>query len=137
MGLRAVLDTNFLISALVFPEGTPEAVYRLAIERRIELVTSPSLLAELGRVLAERLGWDPSMAELAVAQVARIGTVVRPVREIHVVKGDPADDRVLEAADEAGADVVVSGDRHLLRLQEWQGIRIVRAAELLDELGTS
>ena len=135
--MRAVLDTNILISALIFPGGTPEAVYRLPIERRIELVTSPSLLAELGRILAEKFGWDPSMAELAVAQVARIGTVVRPAREIHVVKDDPADDRVLEAADEAGADVVVSRDRHLPRLREWRGIRIVRAAELLDELGTS
>jgi putative PIN family toxin of toxin-antitoxin system len=49
--VRAVLDTNVLISAFVFPGGTPEAVYRLALEGQLEIGTSRSLLAEFGRVL--------------------------------------------------------------------------------------
>ncbi|HEX6231381.1 MAG TPA: putative toxin-antitoxin system toxin component, PIN family [Actinomycetota bacterium] len=132
--MRAVLDTNILISAFVFPGGPPEAVYRLAIERRIELVTSPDILAEFGRILLEKFDWDPTKVELAVAQVARTGTVVRPAEVVRVIAEDPEDDRILEAARAAGAEVVVSGDRHLLRLGEWQGIRILRAAGLLDEL---
>jgi putative PIN family toxin of toxin-antitoxin system len=133
--LRAVLDTNILISAFVFPGGAPEAVYRAALEGRFELVTSPPLLAELGRVLGAKFGWEGSMAEAAVAQVARIGTVVRPRRAVSVIEQDPADDRVLEAAAEGEADVIVSGDRHLLQLRRWQGVRIVRAVALLDEIG--
>ena len=133
--MRAVLDTNILISAFVFPGGAPEAVYRAALEGRFELVTSPPLLAELGRVLGAKLGWEGSMAEAAVAQVARIGTVVRPRRAVSVIEQDPADDRVLEAAAEGEADVIVSGDRHLLQLRRWQGVRIVRAVALLDEIG--
>lgn len=133
--MKVVLDTNILISAFVFPGGTPEAIYRLAIEAQLELVTSPALLAEFHRILVEKFGWEAPMADLAVAQVARIGTVVRPPRQIRVVTDDPADDRVLEAAGEGRAEVVVSGDRHLLRLRAWRGIRIVTAAALLDELG--
>ena len=133
--MKAVLDTNILISAFVFPGRAPETVYRLAIERRIELVTSPTLLAEFGRVLLEKFGWEPAKVEEAVAQVARIGTVTRPAKRIRVVGDDPADDRVLEAAWEAGAAFIVSGDRHLLRLREWRGIRIVKVADLLAELG--
>lgn len=133
--MRAVLDTNILISAFVFPGGAPEAVYRTALEGRVEIVTSPSLLAELGRVLGDRFGWDGPMVEAAVAQVARIGTVVRPRQAVSVIERDPADDRVLEAAAEGGAVVIVSGDRHLLQLRRWQGIRILRAAALLDEIG--
>jgi len=133
--LRAVLDTNILISAFVFPGGAPEAVYRAALEGRFELVTSPPLLAELGRVLEDRFGWEGSMAEAAVAQVARIGTVVRPRQAVSVIEQDPADDRVLEAAAEAEADVIVSGDRHLPQLRRWQGVQIVRAVALLDEIG--
>jgi putative PIN family toxin of toxin-antitoxin system len=132
--VRAVLDTNILISAFVFPGGAPEAVYRAALEGRLDLVTSPPLLAELGRVLADKFGWEGPMAEAAVAQVARIGTVVRPRRAISVIEEDPSDDRVLEAAAEGEANMIVSGDRHLLQLRQWHGIRVVRAAALLDEI---
>ncbi len=133
--MRAVLDANILISAFVFPGGAPEAVYRGALEGRFELVTSPPLLAELGRVLGDKFGWEAPMAEAAVAQVVRIGTVVRPRRSVSVVGEDPADDRVLEAAAEGEVDVIVSGDRHLLQLREWHGIRIVRADAFVDEVG--
>ena len=53
--MRVVADTNVLVSALIFPGGAPEAVYRLALEGGIELVTSRPLLAELGRVLTQRI----------------------------------------------------------------------------------
>ena len=76
--LRVVLDTNILISAFIFPGGPPEAAYRAALDGRVELVTSPPLLAELGRVLADKFGWEPPLAAEAVTQVARMATVVRP-----------------------------------------------------------
>ena len=135
--MRVVLDTNILISAFVFPGGAPEAVYRLAIERQVDLVTSPSLLSEFGGVLAEKFGWQPAMAGAAVAQVTRIAIVVRPSRTIHVVADDPTDDRVLEAALEGSAEIIVSGNRHLLRLRRWEGVRIVGAADLLEEMGAT
>lgn len=134
--MRVVLDTNILISAFVFPGGAPEFVYRAAIERRIDVVSSPPLLTEFGRVLSEKFGWEPAMAGRAVEQVARIATVVRPTERLSVIQQDPADDRVLEAAAEGVADVIVSGDRHLTRIGTWQGIRILRAPALLAELGS-
>ena len=70
--MKAVLDTNVLISAYVFPGGKPETVYRLALEGRLEIGTSLTLLAEFGRVLGQKFGWVPDQVEAAVAQVARI-----------------------------------------------------------------
>lgn len=132
--MKVVLDTNILISAFVFPGGPPEDVFRAALEGRIELVTSPPRLAELGRVLSSKFGWEPSVAEEAVAQVARIGTVVRPEETLAEIAEDPDDDRVLEAALEGRADVIVSGDRHLLRLRTWRGIKVEKAAPFLRGL---
>lgn len=132
--MRVVFDTNVLISAFVFPGGAPESAYRAALSGRITLVTSPPLLAELGRVLADKFGWEDAMVETAIGQVARIGTVVRPRATLSVIEQDPADDRVLEAAREGSADAIVSGDRHLLRLGSWESIRVVRVAELIAEL---
>lgn len=132
--MRVVFDTNVLISAFVFPGGAPETAYRAALSGKVTLVTSPPLLAELARVLADRFGWEDTMVETAVGQVARIGTVVRPREKVSVIRRDPDDDRVLEAAREGSADVIVSGDRHLLDLRSWEGVRIVRVAELLEEI---
>ena len=129
--MRVVLDTNILISAFIFPGGPPEAAYRLVLEGRVELVTSRPLLVELGRVLTEKFGWDSSRADEVVAQVARLGQVVRPTETVSEIAADPSDDRVLEAASEGGAEVIISGDRHLLRLGTWRAVRIEPAAKFL------
>ncbi len=129
--MKAILDTNVLISAYVFPGGTPEAVYRLALEGRLEIGTSLTLLAEFGRVLGQKFGWIPDQVEAAVAQVTRIAAVVEPSEVVQVVRADPADDRVLEAARAFDADVIVSGDRHLLDLGTWSEIEIISPAELI------
>lgn len=132
--MKAILDTNILISAYVFPGGKPEAVYRLALEGRLEIGTSRTLLAEFGRVLGQKFGWLPDRVEMAVAQVVRIAAVVDPSETVQVVDADPADDRVLEAARAFGAEVIVSGDRHLLDLGTWSEIEIISPAEFIARL---
>ena len=132
--MRAVFDTNVLIAALVFPGRQPESAFRAAVSGRIGLVTSPPLLAEFGRVLTGKFGWEDHMVEAAVGQVARIGTVVRPTARVSVIDEDPADDLVLEAVQEGGVDAIVSGDRHLLRLGTWREIRVLRVTDLMKEL---
>jgi putative PIN family toxin of toxin-antitoxin system len=132
--VRIVADTNVLVSALIFPGGPPEAVYRLVLEGRIGLVTSRSLLAELGRVLSEKFGWQPERAEEAVAQLVRLAEIVEPSETFALVAADPADDRVLEAAAAGRVDAIVSGDRHLLELEEWRGISIQSPATFLADV---
>jgi putative PIN family toxin of toxin-antitoxin system len=129
--MKAILDTNVLISAYVFPGGKPEAVYRLALEGRLEIGTSLTLLAEFGRVLGQKFGWIPDQVEAAVAQMTRIAAVVEPGEAVQFIRADPADDRVLEAARAFDADVIVSGDRHLLDLGSWCEIEIIPPAELI------
>lgn len=132
--MRVVLDTNVLVSALIFPGGPPETVYRLALEGRIRLVTSRPLLLELGRVLVGKFGWRTERADEAVAQVARVADVVTPRERVREILEDPSDDRVLEAGIEGDAEVIVSGDRHLLKLGVWRSIEIERPADLLTRL---
>jgi uncharacterized protein len=131
--LRVVLDTNILVSAFVFPGGVPEAVFRMAVEEKIDVISSRLLLAEFGRVLSEKFEWEPPRVAEAVAQVAETAVMVHPQERVRVVAEDPADDRVLEAAAAGGADVIVSGDLDLLRLRSWREIKIVKAAVFLSE----
>jgi uncharacterized protein len=134
--VKVVVDTNVLVSALVFPGGVPEQVYRLAIEGGITLVTSLPLLAELGRVLTVEFGWQNDYVRAALAQIMRIGEIVEPVERVSAIVDDPDDDRVLEAAQAAGAAIIVSGDRHLLSLGRWGEVAILSPTEFLADLGS-
>ena len=127
---RIVLDTNVYISAYGFG-GKPAAVLRAAIPGEFELVTSPEILAEVADKLAVVLDFDREHVEEVVRQIARIGVVVRPQARVSILQDD-ADNRILEAALESGAEAIVSGDRHLLELVVWKGIRVIRVSDFLD-----
>jgi putative PIN family toxin of toxin-antitoxin system len=129
---RAVFDTNVLVSAYAFG-GAPAALMKAAIRGDVELVTSPVLLAELARVLADKLEFDREHVEQVVGQIARIGLVVRPTERLSVT-ADDTDNRVLECAVDGVAGTIVSGDRHLLALREHAGIRVLGVARAVAEL---
>jgi predicted nucleic acid-binding protein len=106
-----------------------------AVDGRIELLVPELVLDELVRVLMGKLAFAAERAAAAHAALVELATVVPASAEVATVTGDPADDAVLAAAVEAGADVLVTGDRsHLLPLGEHTGVRILPAQALLAEL---
>ncbi|MFN2568811.1 MAG: putative toxin-antitoxin system toxin component, PIN family [Candidatus Dormibacteria bacterium] len=129
--MRIVVDTNVVVSAVLFPGGFPERVFRMVIEGRAELVTSRPLLAELGRVLGDKFGWQVDKVEMLVSQLARLGRLVDPTEAVADITTDPADNRVLEAAVAGDAATIVSGDHHLLDLGTWRGIAILAPADFV------
>jgi putative PIN family toxin of toxin-antitoxin system len=131
--VRVVLDTNVLISAILFPGGAPEAILRLGLEKRVQLATSPKLLTEFARVLVEKFGHSDSQAQERLRRMVAISDIVKRRETIREIAQDPEDDRVLEAALAAHAEAIVSGDKHLLQLGTWRGIRILRPADFLTE----
>jgi putative PIN family toxin of toxin-antitoxin system len=134
--VRIVLDTNVVVSALLW-RGTPHRL-RDAIRQRpdAQLYTSAALLDELVRVLArsfaaKRLALIGVSARTLVTDYALAADLVTPLAVPSVIAADPDDDRVIAAAVAAEADLVVSGDRHLLALGTHQSIRIVSPAEAI------
>lgn len=121
-----------LISALF--GGPPELVYRAALRGRFRLITSPALLVELARALRQKFQLPEAEITAYVKQIARRSTVVRPPVALTVIEDEP-DNRVLECAVAGGADLIVSGDRHLLRLGTYSGIPIVRPVDFARTLG--
>jgi uncharacterized protein len=137
--LRFVLDTNVVVSALVWG-GVPYKLIEAAAAGDIELVTSPALLVELRDVLsrehlASRLAQQQSTVEQAIALYAELAVSVTPLATPRVVVGDVDDDQVIAAAVAARADLIVSGNRkHLLPLGSHQGIDIIAAAEAVRRI---
>jgi len=128
--MRVVADTNVLVSAIVFG-GPPGRVVELAAEGRLRLLISPALIDELRDVLRRKFGFSDAAVYQSETLLRRAGLVVEPEQHLAVVVDDPADNRVLEAAGAGGAEVIVSGDRHLLALRSFDGIPIVSPRELL------
>lgn len=135
---RTVFDTNVYISALVFG-GKPEALLRLSFGRsqKVELYTSHTILKETARILAsEKFLWPRSEIAEAVSFVVKLAEVVEPKKAVAVCV-DEADNRVLECAIEAKADYIISGDRHLIDLEKFEDIPILKPAEYLEMLTKS
>jgi len=132
--LRTVFDTNVFISALF--GGFPEEAYQTVLERRCVLIVSPIILAELATTLRAKFHTPEAEILAYVRQNGRIGEIVRPNRAVRLLRDD-ADNQVLECAELGRADLIVSGDRHLLRLKQYAGIPIVRPADFVRTLGPS
>lgn len=130
--LRVVFDSNVLISALF--GGPPEDVFQHVIDGDCVLVVSPPILAELAKALRRKFRVSDHDITAYVKLIGRTADVVQPSERLHVIE-DNADNRVLECAVTGQANLVVSGNRHLLKLREHAGIPIVRTTDFLRTLG--
>jgi len=134
--LRVVFDTNVFISALISPGSKAEEAYLLAIERKVELYTSLAILAETAGKLKDKFQWEDDKIVAAVKHISRCTTVVKPEVKLQIL-ADATDNRILECAKEAEALLIVTGDKHLLGLKEFEGIAITRIGGFLHTLGPS
>jgi uncharacterized protein len=126
-----VFDSNVYISALVFSKGNPRALLQMATDGDLQVAVSDPILQEVRRVLHEKFHLSSEDLQEAEELIAGCTQRVVPTESLTVIVEDPDDDRILECAVEADADVIVSGDKDLLRLGNFRGIRIVSPAEFL------
>ncbi len=87
-------------------------------------------MTELAKTLRSKFGIDEDDITQTLKQIARIAEIVKPTSHLKILDDDP-DNRVLECTEAAKADLIVSNDKHLLRLKKFRDIPIVRAADLL------
>ncbi len=124
--MRVVLDTNVFISGIFFT-GPPHQILKAWRDGEVELLVSPSILDEYQRVGDELTlqfwGVDPwPLLDLLAIRAE----IVLPPPLPPVIHDDPSDDKFLEAAVAGKASCIISGDKHLLNLFEFQGIQILK-----------
>jgi putative PIN family toxin of toxin-antitoxin system len=129
--LRVVLDTNVLISAILFG-GKPRQILEKAIRGEIRLCLSEPILEELKGVLQRsKFDYSPEMIQFILTELMSIADFVNPSETLNVVLEDSEDNRILECAIEAKANYVISGDFHLLKLRSYRNIEVVNVTAFL------
>jgi len=129
--MRIVVDTNVIVSALVFG-GLPREVLDLAGAGICSLYFSPPIQTEVDRILAVKFGWSAEEIRRRTRPLWGFGIRVDPRVALSRIADDPDDDRILECAVAADAGAVISGDRHLLRLVSFRSIPIMSPRQFLD-----
>lgn len=135
MALRVVAGTNVFVSPLTLGGRLHDSL-DLADDGKIELYLSGALLDELAGVLARKSGWAAERVKEARKSLEEICRMVSPQVAVPGAPG-PDYDAVLECALAAGADVMVSGDSHLLGMKSFRGVPILSLRRFLDWVETA
>lgn len=131
---RSVLDTNILISALIFQKGPPNLIFISYTSGFFHLCISNELIQELSKVLKQKFKVSDNDHSNLMRKVTKKAMIVESAQRITAIKTDPSDNRILECAVAAKVDYIVSGDKHLLSLKKYKTIRIIKASEFLKIL---
>ena len=137
MKLRAVMDTNVLVSGVLW-RGVPFHLLRWAEENSLIIYTSLDIMAEVYRVVhypefQKYIDKQLTSSSELFAKIESLCTVVHVEQVVSGVCSDADDEKFLSCALAANVEVLVSGDRHLLNLKQYQFVRIVTAREFYEE----
>ena len=140
--MRAVLDVNVLISAVISPLGAPGRILQFWEQDKFELATSPPILIELERVIhypkiQGKYNIPAEFVKEFLGMIQGGAILIEPIINITTIKEDPSDNRYLECAVASESSHIVTGDKHLLDLNAFKGIQILTPAGFtaLLELG--
>jgi len=127
--VRALFDTNVLLAAFL-TEGVCEKLLTRARKRHFDLITCPFILHEFERILVRKFSATKQEKETALALIAEAARdVVEPSETPVGACRDKDDDNILACAVEAAAEYLVTGDKDLLLMKTFKGIRIVTPRE--------
>ena len=138
--MRLVLDTNVVASGLLW-DGAPRRILRAGRTPGVSFYTSGPLIAELAEILSrpkfeKKIAASMFSVEQLVELYAELAALVRAA-SVPRIAPDADDDVVIGTALAAKADVIVSGDRKLLSVSEYEGIRIISVEEATDAIANA
>lgn len=132
---RVVIDTNVLISALLF-SGTGDEVRILWKTKKIIFLISKDVLEEYLKVLSyPKFGLtEDEIKTILAEELLPFVTTIKVKSRIEHIEEDPDDDKFLSLAVDGRADYIISGDKHFLNLKSFRSVEILTIRNFLDKL---
>lgn len=136
--MKVTADTNVLISA-TFWNGDSNKIIEKAERKEIELILSKEIIEEFAKVLyykeiQDKIKNKNLEMKRTIEKIASIATVIEPTERINLIKEDPDDNKILECAKIGKAEFIITKDNHLLKLKEFNGIKIIIPEEFMNAL---
>jgi putative PIN family toxin of toxin-antitoxin system len=132
--MRVVLDTNVLISAVIYG-GIPREILQAVVSGTIDMSVSEPLIKELQDVLQRpQFGLSVEFVQNTIAELTAIAEWVVPQKHHNLIAEDPSDNLVLDCAIAAEVDYLVTGDKHLLRLKACGNVKISNPQDFVNVL---
>jgi len=129
--VKVVFDTNIFISAFVIPNSKAEQAIIKIIEGSDTLLLSKEIMGEILSVLSIKFHRDREAISHVAFYLSDLARMIKPTRKIRLFKDDP-DNRILECAVSGRADVIVTGDKEILKLGEYERIKIISLKDYLE-----
>jgi putative PIN family toxin of toxin-antitoxin system len=129
--LKVVLDTNIYVSA-TFWDGKPYRIVQKALNNEFSVFVSEDIKKEFKRVLARDFELIEKEIDENINYLFQFASIVEPKEKVSVIKDDPDDDRILECALSSQSNYIVTQDNHLLKINEFRGIKIINPKDFLD-----
>jgi putative PIN family toxin of toxin-antitoxin system len=130
--MRVVFDSNILVAAALFPGGRADAAVTKILDGVDNLLISRLIIREVLSVLATKFSRDKEELSRVAVVLGEMGEMVEPLHRLSVFRDEP-DNRILECAVEGKADAIVTGDKAMLAVRQYEGIRLITLAEYLDK----
>ena len=133
--MKVVLDTNVLVSGTFWIGDSFEILKRIDL-KKIILVLSEELIDEYNKTIIseeiiEKIENKHLIISKIIKKIIEDAIIVYPTQKHDVIKEDPDDNKVLECAFEGKADFIISQDKHLLKLKEFEQIKIISPEEFV------
>lgn len=129
--MRVVFDTNIFISALVIPGSQAEKAILKIVEGDDILLLSKEILDEVLSVLSGKFSRDREELSHVAVVFSEIGEIVSSTKKVWILRDEP-DNRILECALSGNADIIVTGDKDMLKLKVYEKVRIISLKEYLE-----
>ena len=134
--MKIVVDANLFASVLIKPKSNPGRILDLVKQNQVELILSPAIIREIKRILLypKLQKYHRKTAQEIDAyfeDILMFSWIVEAKETVNLIKADPSDNKYLACADEGEADYIISGDHHLLDIETYRGIKILKAKSFL------
>ena len=129
--MRVVFDTNIYVSAFVIQRGLAEKAMLRIIEGADALLISKDILDELLSTLARKFSRDIDELSRVAVVLTEMAEMIKTESRLKALKDDP-DNRILECAADGRADLIVTGDKDMLQLKDYKGIKIISLRSYLE-----
>ena len=127
--MKVTVDTNFLISATQWDYSVAHRLLKKLILSDAEISTTQDILDETAEVLERDFEYNKDEIKNIIKKILLFTKLVEPKQKVDVIKDDPDDNKVIACAIESSSEYIITYDKHLLKLKEYKGIKIITPEE--------